>query len=67
LDALAGLLRWWPRRRMSKGFLDEFSISLGRAPTWTRVPRMNNKPMTMIYLPTETVIEYHDDLEALLT
>jgi hypothetical protein len=68
LEALVGLLRRWPRRRrMSKGFLDEFSISLGRAPTWARVLRMNNKPMTMIYLLAETVIEYHDDLEALLT
>lgn len=46
LDVLAGLLRRWPRRSTSKGFLGEFSISLGRAPTWARVPRINNKPMT---------------------
>ena len=31
--------------RTSKGFLYVFSISLGHAPTWARVPRVNNKPM----------------------
>jgi hypothetical protein len=65
LDALAGLPRRWPRRRKSKGFLGEFSISLGRAPTWTRVPRMNNKPMMTMYLPAETATEYLDDFKAL--
>ena len=48
LDVLAGLLRWWPRRRTSKGFLGGFSKSLGCAPTWARVPRMNNKPITIM-------------------
>ena len=48
LDILAGLLMWWPRRRTSKGFLSRFSKSLGCAPTWARVPRMNYKPMMMM-------------------
>jgi hypothetical protein len=67
LDALAGLLRRWPRRRKSKGFLGEFSISMERAPTWARVPRINNKPMMTMLLPAETATEYLDDLEALST
>ena len=43
LDALAGLLRRWPRWRTSKYFLDMFSIFMGCAPTWIKVPIMNNK------------------------
>jgi hypothetical protein len=33
LDVLAGLLRWWPRRRTSLGISYVFSIFLERAPT----------------------------------
>jgi hypothetical protein len=46
-DALVGLLRRWPRRRMSLDILGLFSTCLGRASTWARVPRMNNKLTTM--------------------
>jgi len=67
LDVLAGLVRWWPRRRTCKGFLGGFSKSLGCAPTWAKVPRMNNKPMTTVYLSAETATEYLDGLEALPT
>ena len=48
LDALAGLLRRWPRWRTSKGFVTVFPISLGHAPTWARIPRVNIKPMMMM-------------------
>jgi hypothetical protein len=43
LDTLADLLRRWPRRRTSKGFLGVFSVFVGRAPTWARVPRLHDK------------------------
>jgi hypothetical protein len=48
---------------MYKSFLGGFTISLRRAPTWTRVPRMKNK-LTM-YLSAESTLEYPNDSEAL--
>jgi hypothetical protein len=43
------------------------SISLGHAPTWARVPRVNIKPTTTIRLSAETTSTCHNGLEALVT
>jgi hypothetical protein len=67
LDALACLLRRWPRRRMSLDISEVFFISLGRALTWARVPRVNNKPMIATLLPVEIEDACFDDLKALPT
>jgi hypothetical protein len=53
LDALVGLLRRWPRWRISLYIFKVLSTYLGYAPTWARVPRLHDKPKTTSQHPME--------------
>ena len=52
---------------MSKCILDVFSISLGCAPTWARVLRVNIRTMTTMKLLVEIVTACLDELVTLPT
>jgi hypothetical protein len=59
------LLWWWTRRRTSLDIFEVFSTRLEHAPTWARVPRVNNKPMTTSNSWQKKTTVCPDDLEAL--
>jgi hypothetical protein len=48
LDTVVCLVRWWPRRKTSKGNLGVFFIFFGHTTIWARVPMVNIRPMIMI-------------------
>jgi len=68
LDTHVDLLRWWPRRKVSLGIFEVFSIIwLGHAPTWRRVPRVNVKAKMVLYFLVEIATACPDGLNAFLT
>jgi hypothetical protein len=46
-----------------RDFLGVISLSLGNAPTWIMVPRVNIRPKTMTHLSAEAATTWHDGLK----